>query len=126
MTVAQVAKHLKRDRTRATRGLKEAADLGYLTNLETRAGRAARYASVPSSCPRTRPRCPQQCLTTRALAHPHSAHTYRRRSQTGVRLCAVCAEGAGDDTHVCTVCGEPLDQALIAAGFTTHGEETGQ
>jgi hypothetical protein len=24
----------------------------------------------------------------------------------------------------CTVCGRPLDQALIDAGFTTHGEET--
>lgn len=26
----------------------------------------------------------------------------------------------------CTVCGEPLDQALLDLGFTDHGEETGQ
>ena len=26
-------------------------------------------------------------------------------------------------TLACTVCGEPLDQALIDAGFTTHGED---
>jgi hypothetical protein len=25
--------------------------------------------------------------------------------------------------RVCTVCGDPLDQALIDAGFTDHGEE---
>jgi MarR family protein len=39
VTVAQVARHLKRDRSRVTRYLKEAADLGYLTNREDKPGR---------------------------------------------------------------------------------------
>jgi len=35
----------------------------------------------------------------------------------------LCAEGAGDDdAHTCTVCGEPLDPALVKAGYTDHGE----
>ena len=31
---------MRRDRTRVTRNLKEAADIGYLTNQETAAGRS--------------------------------------------------------------------------------------
>ena len=31
-----------------------------------------------------------------------------------------------DGSGHCTVCGEPLDQALLDLGFTDHGEETGQ
>jgi hypothetical protein len=27
--------------------------------------------------------------------------------------------------HTCTACGEPLDPALVEAGFTTHGEDAG-
>ena len=29
-------------------------------------------------------------------------------------------------TGTCTVCGDPLDPALIALGLTDHGEETGR
>jgi hypothetical protein len=28
------------------------------------------------------------------------------------------------DEKLCTICGELLDQALIDAGYTDHGEET--
>jgi hypothetical protein len=38
-----------------------------------------------------------------------------------VRLCAG-GEGDGGE-HLCTICGEPLDQALVDAGYTDHGEE---
>ncbi len=47
VTVAQVARHLKRERSRVGRGLKEAADLSYLTNREEKPGRAARYRLGP-------------------------------------------------------------------------------
>jgi hypothetical protein len=30
------------------------------------------------------------------------------------------------ETPFCTICGQPLDQALIDAGFTTHAEEAGR
>ena len=59
VTVAQVAKHLKRDRSRATRGLKEAADLGYLANQETRDGRPARYRLGTEVLPVDAPALPE-------------------------------------------------------------------
>jgi hypothetical protein len=58
VTVAQVTKHLKRERSRVSRGLKAAADEGYLTNQETREGRAARYRLGPDVLPEDKPALP--------------------------------------------------------------------
>jgi hypothetical protein len=58
VTVAQVAKQLKRDRTRVTRGLKEAADLGYLVNREERQGFTARYRLGLEALPEDKPALP--------------------------------------------------------------------
>ena len=71
VTVAQVAKHLKRDRTRVTRGLKEAAENAYLVNMEDRAGRAARYRLGPDQLPEDAPALPEKlpndvCMRTPA------------------------------------------------------------
>jgi len=60
VSVAQVVRHLKRDRTRVTRVLKEAADLGYLTNREERPGRAARYRTGPDPLPEDKSALPAE------------------------------------------------------------------
>ena len=73
VTVAQVAKHLKRDRSRVTRGLKEAADLGHLVNMEDKSGRAARYRIGPDPLPDDAPALPAQLpddVCTRTPAQP--------------------------------------------------------
>jgi hypothetical protein len=73
VTVAQVAKHLKRERSRVTRGLKEAAELGYLVNLEDKPGRAAKYKTGPDPLPEDAPALPAQLpddACTRTPAHP--------------------------------------------------------
>ena len=90
VTVAQVARHLKRDRTVVTRGLREAADLAYLANQEDKAGRAVRYVSAPTACPTTNQRFPANY--PRTFAHPHRLHTQTRRSAMGVQVCR-CARG---------------------------------
>ena len=46
VTIAEVARHLKRDRTGVTRALAEAADLGHVTNKETKPGQRARYRTA--------------------------------------------------------------------------------
>jgi hypothetical protein len=97
VTVAQVARHLKRDRTRATRGLKEAADLGYLINQEAKPGRAARYIIGPDPLPEDTPALPE------TVPDDASARTSAQLAQVSPQVangCApvrVCAEGAGDD-----------------------------
>lgn len=73
VTVAQVAKHLKRDRSRVTRGLKEATDLGYLVNKEDKAGRPARYRTGPDALPEDSPALPEALphdVCTRTPAQP--------------------------------------------------------
>ena len=59
MTVAQVAKHLKRERSRVSRGLKEATDLGYLVNKEDQGRQARPLPAGPDALPEDCPRCPR-------------------------------------------------------------------
>ena len=125
VTVAQVAKHLKRERSRASRGLKEAADLGYLANQETRDGRAARYRLGTEPLPEDAPALPETLPDDAGASTPAQLAQVSPQVSEGCAPVRLCAEGAGDDVvRVCTVCGEPLDQALIDAGFTDHGEVT--
>jgi hypothetical protein len=128
VTVAQVAGYLKRDRTVVTRGLREATDLGYLANREDKAGRAARYRlgadklptedkpALPDVLPETEDP-PEDACTPAQVAHLSPQVT---EGCAGVQ---VCAGGAGP--ALCTICGEPLDPALVAEGYATHGEEAG-
>lgn len=124
VTVAQVAKHLKRERSRASRGLKEAADLGYLINQETRDGRAARYRLSTEPLPEDTPALPETLPDDAWASTPAQLAQVSPQVNAGCAPVRVCAEGAGDDdAHLCTVCGEPLDPAFIEAGFTDHGED---
>jgi hypothetical protein len=122
VTVAQVTAHLKLERSRASRGLKAAADLGYLTNQETREGRAARYRPGPDALPEDKPALPD------TLTEDLSASTPAQVAQVSPQVSDGCApvppvlEGDGDGVSACTICGEPLDQALVGAGLTDHGE----
>jgi hypothetical protein len=71
VTVAQVARRLKRDRSRVTRYLKEAADLGYLTNREAKPGRAARYRTGPDPLPEDKPALPDEVCGRTPAQEPH-------------------------------------------------------
>jgi uncharacterized protein DUF3854 len=127
VTVAQVARHLKRDRTVVTRQLRDAADLSYLTNREDKAGRAARYRLGPDEMPEADKSAlpenvPEPDPSDDVCTPAQVAHLSRQVSE-GCAGVQVCTGGLGEaETNICTVCGELLDQALIDAGFTTHGE----
>jgi hypothetical protein len=108
VTVAQVAKHLKRDRSRATRGLKEAADLGYLTNEETRQGHSARYAIGSDPLPEDKPALPETV--------PDDTRTPAQLAQVSPQVTDGCAP-----VRLCARCGDPLSPEFTAAGFTDHG-----
>ena len=123
VTVAQVAKHLKRERSRASRGLKEAADLGYLENQETRDGRAARYRLGTEVLPDDAAALPETLPDDAAASTPAQLAQVSAQVKEGCAPVRVCAGGDGEGVPtVCTECGEPLDQALIDAGYTDHGE----
>ncbi len=95
--VAQVARHLKRDRTRVTRGLKDAADLGYLTNREDKAGRAARYRLGPDPLPEDRPALPPELPDDEGCARtPAQVGLASPQVSGGCAGVRVCAEGAGE------------------------------
>ena len=122
VTVAQVARHLKRDRSRATRGLKEAADLGYLTNQETREGRAARYRLTSETLPEDTPALPETLPDDACASTPAQVAQVSPQVKEGCAPVRVCAGGEGEDEPViCPGCSLPLDQANADAGFTTHG-----
>jgi hypothetical protein len=118
--VAQVAEYLRIERSRAQRRLASARDRGYLVNLEDKRGKPARYmldAPLPDELVMLPERvCGAQCTP------PCTAYCDGAAGQTGVCACASTAQGA--ETGNCTICGGPLDPALLAAGYTTHGEET--
>jgi hypothetical protein len=123
VTVAQVAKQLKRDRTRVTRGLKEAADLGYLTNREDKQGRPARYRTGPDLLPEDKAALPDVLPDDAGCARTpaQGAHLSPQVSD-GCAPVRLCAGGSGDDLiTICTGCGQPLDVSFVEAGFTSHG-----
>jgi hypothetical protein len=127
VTVAQVTKHLKLERSRASRGLKAAADLGYLTNQEAREGRAARYRLGPDPLPEDAP-----ALPARLPADP-AASTLALPAQVLPQVTDGCAPvlavrvsngyEVADTSEViatgtCAVCGELM--AITEPGQTTH------
>jgi hypothetical protein len=130
VTVAQVAKHMKRDRTRATRGLKEAVDLGYLVNKEDRPGRAALYRLGAEQLPADTPALPER------LPEDACARTPAQLAQVSQQVSDGCApvrgvrggaereskqcdshsgdSGAGELTRACPDCGEGEDSTFHA------------
>jgi hypothetical protein len=95
VTVAQVAKHLKRHRTRVTRGLKEAAELGYLTNREDKPGLPARYRTGPEPLPEDKAALPEALpdQDEGVRRTPPRRRTPIAAGQRGVCGCAPCAGG---------------------------------
>lgn len=122
VTVAQVAKHLKRDRSRATRGLKDAVDLGYLINKEDRPGRAALYRIGPEQLPADAPALPETLpndVCTRTPAQPAQESSQVNEGCAPVRgvrwgtgreeehpETSAVSSGADGTTHVCPECNE--------------------
>jgi hypothetical protein len=97
VTVAQVAKHLKRERSRASRGLKEAADLGYLTNQETREGRAARYRLGPDEVPEDKRALPETVPDETGASTPAQVAQVTPQVTDGCAPVRLCAGGAVED-----------------------------
>lgn len=118
VTVAEVARHLKRDRTVVTRGLKESATLGYLTNQEDKQGKPARYRSGPDSLPEDKPALPPE-LPSEACTPTHLAHLSPQVSEGCADVQAVQGCAAADPS-ACSICGELLAPALIEAEYTEH------
>jgi hypothetical protein len=132
VTVAQVAKHMKRDRSRVTRGLKEGADLGYLVNMEDKAGRAARYRIGPDPLPEDAPALPATLpddVCERTPAQP--AHQSPQVSEgcapvRGVRGGAGPAKEnrlawPAGSTAICAICG--ADENSIIHAVNCLGED---
>lgn len=121
VTVAQVAKHLKRDRTVVTRGLREAADLGFITNKEEKAGRAARYRTGPDQLPEDKAALPadvpdDDCTPAQvAQVSPQVSE-----GCAGVQVCDGDASEEGAQPAICT-CGGPLDPVYEELHWTHHG-----
>ncbi len=115
--VQRVAGYLHLERSRAQRRLAGARDRGYLVNLEDKRGRPGRYAldaPMPDELVMLPERvCGAQCTL------PCTASCHGVAGQDGMCGCASTAQGV----ESCTICGEPLDPALAAAGFTDHGED---
>jgi hypothetical protein len=108
VTVAQVAKHLKRERSRASRGLKEAADLGYLTNQETREGRTARYRLGPDDLPEDKAALPDKLPSEAWASTPAQVAQASPQVKDG---CApvppvLAGRGGSDSALSCDRCGE--------------------
>jgi hypothetical protein len=134
VTVAQVTRHLKIDRSRAQRGLKDAADQGYLTNQETREGRAARYRIGPDSLPDDKPALPAELPPADEWAST-PAHPAQPSAQV-TDGCAPVLPVRGDEddnfpTHpdageeppvMCAdpACGFPLDAVWLELGDRVH------
>ena len=96
VTVAQVARYLKRDRTVVTRGLREAADLSYLSNREEKQGRAARYRLGPDELPGEDKAALPDVLPEDACTPAQVAHLSAQVSE-GCAGVQVCAGGAGQE-----------------------------
>ena len=119
VTVAQVARHLKRDRSRATRGLKEATDLGYLTNQETRQGHPARYTLGTEPLPEDKPALPETVPDDASTSTPAQLAQVTPQVADGCAPVRVCAEGPEDDAvRTCAICREPM--TIIEPGQTVH------
>lgn len=116
VTVHEVADRLGVERSRAQRYLKSARERGYLTNLEDKRGRPARYQAADPLPGR------QVILPARVCgpqcAPPCTAYCEGTAGQEGVCACAPTAEGK--ERVLCEVCGQPLNRALAAIGDTTH------
>ena len=101
--------------------------LGYLTNQESREGRAARYRLGPDALPEDKRALPETVPDQVSTSTPAQVAQVSPQVTDGCAPVRLCAGGAGDvDEKLCTICGELLDQALIDAGYTDHGEENGE
>jgi hypothetical protein len=107
VTVAQVARHLRRDRSRATRGLKEAADLGYLTNQESREGRAARYRLGPDALPDDKRALPETLPGDACARTPAQGAQVTPQVTDGCAPVRLCAGGPGEDGEATELPSEP-------------------
>lgn len=123
VTVATIAAGLKLERSAASRRLTAARDRGYLVNLEDKRGKPARY-SVGEPMPDEAIVLPDPAqVCTGECTHLGGDETADQECDcTGVCRCASAADPTEAGNTDCTICGEPLAQALIDAGFTDHGE----
>jgi hypothetical protein len=105
-----------------------AREKGYLVNVEDKRGRAARWRRgsplpddvviLPLALEGVKPH-PEPASHTPAEAAPQVSDGVNDRCE-GVNQ-PRGGESPGD-ADLCTECGEPLDRALIDAGYTDHGE----
>jgi hypothetical protein len=119
-----LAEHLGLERSTVQYRVSAAREKGYLINVEDKRGRAARYRTgnplpddvviLPARIEGVKPH-PEPASHTPADAEPQVS--------AGVTMgCEGVNEPRGGEPPACTVCGEPLDQSYIDAGFTDHGE----
>jgi hypothetical protein len=106
-----------------------ARERGYLVNVEGKRGRAARYRAG-NPLPEDVIILPERIEGVNSHPEP-TPHTLADAVPQASEGADGGCEGvnqphegqAGSDSATCTECGEPLDSALVQAGFTTHGEE---
>jgi hypothetical protein len=127
--VHALTEHLGLERSTVQYRVTAAKDKGYLVNVEDKRGRAARWRTgsplpddvviLPEHIEGVNPH-PEPASHTIADAAPQASDG----ADGGCEGVNQPQEGrAGSDSATCTECGEPLDPALVQAGFTTHGEE---
>jgi hypothetical protein len=96
-TVLQIAKELKLDRSAAQRRIQAARERGYLTNLEEKRGRPARYAigdPLPQEMellPSTLPGCAHSAASTYSPMHSTSPSATKDFVE-GVQVCSETGE----------------------------------
>ena len=125
-----LAEHLGLERSTVQYRVTAARDKGYLVNVEDKRGRAGRWRSG-SPLPDDVVILPERVEGVNPHAEPAShiiADAAPQASDGADQGCEGVNQPqrgeAGDG--LCTECGTELAEALIAAGFTTHGEEHGQ
>ena len=122
--VHDLAEHLGLERSTVQYRVSAAREKGYLVNVEDKRGRAARFRTG-NPLPADVVILPERIGGVNSHPDPdsHPPADAQPQVRDGVSVgCEGVNELREDERPVCTICGEPLDQALIDAGFTDHGE----
>ena len=122
--VHDLAEHLALERSTVQYRVTVAKERGYLVNAEDKRGRPARWqAGRPA--PQEVVILPERIegVNSHPEPAPHTPGDAAPQVSDGADMgCEGVNEPHEGQSPACTICGGPLDQAFIDAGFTDHGE----